>query len=136
MRENSSGNDRAMALRLDSTYDTPLGTRTLSSSTRQLSASSRITSMPATWMRTPLAGATPTAAMEVHRRQDQPPQHAVGDHPLQPVDVGEQRFERPHPLGDAGCQVIPLGPVEHAGTESSRNGRSSPPMSKVTPWLR
>ena len=51
-----------MALRLVITYETPLGTRTLSSSTRTSPSGVRIRSTPATWMRTPLAGSMPQTA--------------------------------------------------------------------------
>ena len=51
-----------MAVRLVITYDTPLGTRTLSSSTRTSPSGVRIRSTPATWIRTPLAGWMPHTA--------------------------------------------------------------------------
>ncbi len=60
--ENASGSAVIIALRLVITYDTPLGTRKLSSSTRTSPAGVRIKSTPATWMRTPLPGITPQTA--------------------------------------------------------------------------
>jgi hypothetical protein len=57
-----------MALRLVITYETPLGTRTLSSSTRTSPDGLRIRSTPATWMRTPLRAECPTRAVEWLRR--------------------------------------------------------------------
>ena len=89
-----------MARRLDSTYETPLGTRTLSSSTRNVPASSRIRSMPETWIRTPFGAVMPCGAVEVGRRRDEPAGHdAVGHHACPAgVDVGEERLERADPL--------------------------------------
>jgi|GEM_PF-5404957 len=51
-----------MTRRFEMTYETPDGTRTLSSSTRQSPFSSRMRSMPDTWMRTPFAGSMPAAS--------------------------------------------------------------------------
>ena len=58
----------AQAVRRNSAFDytvtiyPPLGTLTLSSSTRQVPASSRIRSIPETWIRTPFAPTIPAAS--------------------------------------------------------------------------
>jgi hypothetical protein len=57
-----SGRAAEIARRLVITYDTPDGTRTLSSSTRNSPALSRIRSMPDTCTRTPLGGRTVAAS--------------------------------------------------------------------------
>ncbi|COV93944.1 Uncharacterised protein [Mycobacterium tuberculosis] len=58
---NRFGKTRAMVRRFSITYDTPDGERRLSSRTRKSPRWSRIRSMPATWIRTPLGGTIPTA---------------------------------------------------------------------------
>ncbi len=59
---NASGSAVIIALRLVITYETPLGTRTLSSRTRTSPSGVRIRSTPATWIRTPLGGWIPHTA--------------------------------------------------------------------------
>ena len=59
---NASGIAVTMALRLVITYETPLGTRTLSSSTRTSPSGVRIRSIPPTWTRTPFDGWIPQTA--------------------------------------------------------------------------
>ena len=55
------------------------------------------------------------AGLEVLRALDHPLRHdALGDDPALPVDVGHERVERAHALGQAGLDPRPLGGRDHA----------------------
>ncbi len=127
-----------MTRRLEMTYETPLGTRTLSSSTRQPPCSSRIRSMPDTWMRTPLALSTPAAARwkcaeEVIRPAGMTPSRTAFWAPytsLRNASNARTRCFTPASIRDhSACSIT-------RGTASSGNGRSSPAKSNVTPCAR
>ncbi len=95
--------------------------------------------MPETCTRTPLGGTDPGGgAVEVRAGGDHAARHdAVGEDLPGVVDVGEERLQRVHPLLRRLRSIVDHVSVSITrGTMSSGNGRSSPPMSKVTPWSR
>ena len=127
-----------IALRLVITYETPLGTRTLSSSTRTSPSGLRIRSTPATWTRTPLAGSMPQTARwkwveEVISWLGTTPSAITRAPAYTSARKASSAWTR---------WATPASMVAHSaaaitrGTRSSGNGRSTPPTSKVTPaWV-
>src|SRR5580693_6418664 len=91
----------------------PDGTCTLSSSTRSTPAWSRTMSIPAMWTRTPFGGSMPWAGR-------QKPTEVVSSDRGRPVDVGEKRLQRAHPLHDARFDQVPLGRRDQPGDQVER----------------
>ena len=110
-----------IALRFAITYDTPTGTRTLSSSTRNVAVLVADQVDAGDDTRAPLGARCPTPAGGNAGGGDQLARdHAVGEHPPLAVDVGEERLQRPDPLRHAGLDRLPLGRRDDPGHQVER----------------
>ena len=99
-----------VTIRFSNRYDTPDGTRRLSSSTYQNPWSSRMRSLPQMWAQMPPGGSTPTHS---RRKLGDPVTRSAGTIPsltdaLVVVAVVDEQVEGGQPLDQAGFDDLPL----------------------------
>ena len=121
---------RLVTRRFSTTYDTPEGVRTLSSSTRNTPSGPRMRSMPAMGMRTPPGGRRPRS---LGTKDLAPSTRSAGITParqdaLLAVDVVEERAQRGDPLGQPALDPGPVGGGDDARDQADREDLLGAPL--------